>query len=136
MPVECSAFRHARRFLKDDSGSATIEAVIWVPVFTILLGIVADASLMFGARAEVLRVVQDTNRGLSVGKFATSAQASAHVRSEIADISPNATVTTTVVSGVIQTVVDMPSSDLTATGFFSGFADVNVRVRAHQLSEA
>ncbi len=128
--------RSVGRFLRDRDGSATIEALIWVPVFTFLLGMIADASLMFGAKAEVLRVVQDANRSLSVGKFFTTAEAQDFVEERISEISPNATITTTVTSGVILTTVDMPSSDLTATGFFDGFAEITIRVQSHLLSEA
>ncbi len=128
--------RLAHRFLGDERGAATIEAVIWVPVFTFLLGMIADASLMFGAKAEVLRIVQDANRSLSVGKYFTIAEAEDFVTTRIAGISPNAVVTTTVIAGVVLTTVDMPSGDLTATGFFDGFAALTIRVQSHFLSEA
>ena len=63
--------RFARRFIRHDNGGVTIEAVLWMPVFVALLCLVADASLIFGRQAEVLRVVQDANRAMSVGKFGT-----------------------------------------------------------------
>lgn len=126
----------AERFLRDEGGAATIEAVIWVPLFVFLFAIVADLSMMFGAKAEVLRIVQDANRSLSVGKFFTTAEAEQFVEARIGQLSPNADVTTTVNNGVILTTVDMPASDLTATGFIDGIANLTIRVRSHYLSEA
>lgn len=124
------------RFLRGQDGSSTVESIIWIPVFVFLLGLIADTSLMFGNQAEVLRVVQDANRSLSLGRIMSTDEAETFITDRIARLSPNATVTTTVLGGVIHSVVDMPSSDLTATGFFSGFATITLRVQSYHLSEA
>ena len=125
-----------QRFRKDDHGSATIEAVIWMPVFVMILCLVADSALIFGKQAQVMRVVQDANRAMSIGRLMAPADAQAYVQQRIATLSPNATVATVLQSGVIVTTVTMPSSDLTATGIISAFTSINVRVTAQQMSEA
>ena len=58
----------ALRFLRAEQGASTIEFVIWVPVFALLLGLVADAALIYGGQARILRVVQDGNRAMSIGR--------------------------------------------------------------------
>lgn len=125
-----------RDFLRRDTGSVSAEFVIWTPVFALVLSLVADTSLIFGSEAEVTRVVQDANRSLSLGRFMTVDAAKAYIVSEISHISPNAVIDMTVVNGIITTVVDMPTSDLTATGMFDAFATAHVYVRATQMSEA
>jgi Flp pilus assembly protein TadG len=125
-----------RRFRQDDHGSATIEAVIWMPIFVLILCLVADAALIFGKQAQVMRVVQDANRAMSIGRIMNTADAQTYIRQRIATLSPNATVATVLQSGVIVTTVTMPSSDLTATGLISSFTSINVRVTAQQMSEA
>lgn len=58
-----------KRFRRDERGSATIEAVLWLPMFVIFFVMIADVSLVFFRQTEVMRVVQDGNRALSVGRF-------------------------------------------------------------------
>ncbi len=36
-----------RRFIRDQAGTATIEFVLWVPVYVILLVAVTDASILY-----------------------------------------------------------------------------------------
>jgi Flp pilus assembly protein TadG len=134
--------RVAQRFCRRERGGVTIEAVLWMPVFVAILCLVADASLIFGRKAEVLRVVQDANRALSVGRFQSDPDrdatevTEAYVKDRINGLAPNATVDTTVTSGVIRTVVTIPSSDLTANTPI-GFLDLlTVEVAADQLMES
>lgn len=128
--------RHLDRFARDPRGSATLEAVIWLPIFFLILCIVADASLIFNKQAQVMRVVQDANRAMSIGRLMTTADTQAYIQSRIAAISPNATVTTRLDAGVIITTVTMPSSDLTATTLVAPFSSLNVSVTAQHMSEA
>jgi Flp pilus assembly protein TadG len=134
--------RFARRFTRHENGGVTIEAVLWMPVFVALLCLVADASLIFGRQAEVLRVVQDANRAMSVGKFGTDGDtdatdvAEAYIKDRINGLAPNATVDTTVTSGVIRTVVTIPSSDLTANTPIGFLDSLTIEVAAEHLSEA
>lgn len=123
-------------FLEGEAGSVTAEAVMWMPVFALLLGLIVDTSLMFGSQAEALRVVQDANRSLSVGRIMSVDDAEAYILSSINNMSPNASVETTVVNGVISSTLSMPAADITATGMFSGFNTLNVRVTAQHMSEA
>ena len=123
-------------FLRKEDGSFTIEAVIWMPVFALLLALLADTSLIFGDEASVMKVVQDTNRSLSVGHFQTMADAETYLQNQIAPISPNATVTMSITNGIITTIVAMPTSDLTATGLVSAFSNATLYVKSTQMSEA
>jgi Flp pilus assembly protein TadG len=70
-----AALGHVRRFARDDAGSVTVEAVLWLPLFFGFLMLVADVSMAFYGKAQAFRLVQDTNRALSVGVYTTSAQA-------------------------------------------------------------
>jgi Flp pilus assembly protein TadG len=134
--------RFTKAFWRQESGGVTIEAVLWMPVFVALLCLVADASLIFGRQAEVLRVVQDANRAMSVGRFSSDGEldatdvTEAYIKDRISGLAPNATVDTTVTSGVIRTVVTIPSSDLTANTPI-GFLDaLTIEVAAEHLMEA
>lgn len=128
--------KRVRAFRSDESGSFTIEAVLWLPVFMFLFCLIADASLMFGKQAQVLRIVQDANRALSVGRIMTDTDAEAYIQQQMAAFSENAIITTTVVGGVISSTVEIPAGDLTATGLISSFDSLVLSVTAQHMSEA
>ena len=134
-----SAAQKPRRdgtFLRDQSGSATIETVMWLPVIMFIFCLIADASLIFGKQAQVMRIVQDANRALSVGRLRTDADVEAYIAQQIAWITDKAVISTEVTGGVISSVVEIPASDMTATGFISAFTSLTVFVSAQHLSEA
>lgn len=128
--------RRVGPFLRDESGSFTIETVMWLPVLVFLFCMIADASLMFGKQAQVMRVVQDANRALSVGRLQSDAEVEAYIAQQIAWMTTNAVIATDVTNGVISSTVSIPAGDMTATGFISAFSSLTVSVTAQHLSEA
>ncbi len=56
-----------RRFIRDQTGTATIEFVLWVPVYVILLVAVTDASILYLSHTEMWNAARDTARRISVG---------------------------------------------------------------------
>ena len=56
-----------RRFIRDQTGTATIEFVLWVPVYVILLVAVTDASILYLTHTEMWNAARDTARSISVG---------------------------------------------------------------------
>jgi hypothetical protein len=96
----------------------------------------ADTALIFAKQAEVMRVVQDANRAMSVGRLTSADATEAYIAAQIAAISPAAEIETTVTSGVIATTVTMPSSDLAATGMIPALTGINVSVTSQHMSEA
>lgn len=51
-----------KTFLSDDGGSSTVEFVILVPLFTMVLLLVADASLLFLRHTSLMNISRDTAR--------------------------------------------------------------------------
>ncbi len=123
-------------FRRKDDGAATIEFVLWLPVMAFLLGLVADTAMIFGGQAQVLRVVQDANRATSIGLIRSAEDTQRAILVGIAQIAPNASVTTSVNGGLISSTVLIPVTDLTATGLVDAFTDFNVAVFAQHLSES
>ena len=128
--------RGIRKFLRSTEGSASFEVVIWTPVFMFIFFLIADTAIIFSDQAQVLRIVQDANRAMSIGQLTTVSETQTRIADAIANISPNAVVTTTVSAGVIRTDVVMPVSDLEATGMVDAFDNLTVTVSAQHLSEA
>ncbi len=55
------------RFIRDQTGTATIEFVLWVPVYVILLVAVTDASILYLTHSEMWSTARDSARLISVG---------------------------------------------------------------------
>ncbi len=124
-----------QKFWGDEGATATVEFVLMVPVMVALFGLVIDTALVFGGRSQILRVVQDMNRAVSIGLIRDTTVAEQMIIDSIASFAPAAIAQTTVTSGIISTVVTLPISDLTATGLVTAFKDFTVIVTAQHLAE-
>lgn len=129
--------RRSRRFMRREDGGTTIEAVLWVPVFVLILSLITDASFVFYGRAQALRIVQDGNRAFSVGRIVSTSETEDFIEERLADIAPNATATTTVDAGIITSVVVIPAADLMAIGTVPGLGDnFNISVLSQHFLES
>lgn len=124
-----------RRFAKSKDGSATVEAVLWLPVFLVLLSLVADTSALFGRKEEILRIVQTANRALAVGYFKTPAEAQVYIGDQVRMFSSTAQVLVSIEKGIISSTVDVSAADLTMIDFANFFSAVQVSVSASQMLE-
>lgn len=76
------------RFRRDESGSFTIEMVIWMPIFAILLAMIMNISMIFFHETQMLRIAQDAVRGFSLGRL-TEAEAEQLIADELAYLNAN-----------------------------------------------
>jgi Flp pilus assembly protein TadG len=104
------------RFLRDERGSATIEFVLWVPVFVVLLVATTDATILYLSHTEMWNVSRDIARRLSVGDI-TEGQAVEEAKKELFLYSRAYTVATSV---GIDVVVEITTNvgDASVFGFF------------------
>jgi len=104
------------RFLRDERGSATIEFVLWVPVFVVLLVATTDATILYLAHTEMWNVSRDIARRLAVGDI-TEAQAVEEAKNELFLYSNAYTVGTSV---GIDVVVEIKTNvgDASVFGFY------------------
>jgi Flp pilus assembly protein TadG len=126
---------HTKRFGKSESGSSTLEALIWVPIIVYLMTMIADFSFVFYGKAQALRLVQDSNRALSVGHVATTDEVEKLVRTGMSHVSEQLSVTTTVTSGIIKTVLTLPASSFTSVGAVPGLSNVDVTIASQHFLE-
>ena len=127
--------RRAKEFRADERGSATVEAVLWLPAFVFLFVMIADVSLVFHRQSQILRVTQDANRAYSVGKLSSNAATEAFIKSALANLSSRVTATTVVTGGIIKSDVRVPVVDLVAVGFFKFLSGYSVSVKAEHFLE-
>lgn len=125
-----------RRFVRKEDGAATIEAVLWLPFFLMLFGLLADVSMIFYNQSRLLRIVQDANRNMSIGRLADSNATMNFVVTQGGIVSPHVTSTSSVTAGLITTTATVPIEDLDLFGVASVFHNVNMTVRAEHLMES
>lgn len=133
---------HMRRsltgFLRRNDGTATVEAVLWLPIFMIVFGLMIDASMIYHGQSKVLRVLQDANRNMSIGRFDSDTEIEAYINSELARFGVTPTSTDAITDGnVVLTFVTVPAAHLQALGYFSSLVNLQISVSsAHILDSA
>jgi Flp pilus assembly protein TadG len=103
-----------RDFLRDEDGTATIEFVLMVPLFSMVLLLLADASLLFLRHTSLMDVSRDTAR--IVSRYAmTPAEAKVYAEKIASTARSAATAEVTVLNGFVTVTI---SSDSAASAPF------------------
>jgi Flp pilus assembly protein TadG len=113
----------ASRFLRDEQGSATIEFVLWVPVFVILLVATTDATILYLHHTEMWNVSRDVARRVAVGDL-TEADAVGVVENEMFLYSSAYTVATSLPTELnVMIQIQTSIADASVFGFFTPVLD-------------
>ena len=115
-----------------------VEAVLWLPIFLVIFGLMVDSALVFHGQAKVLRVVQDANRNMSIGRLATDDDVENYITARLAvfGITPStATAETDATTGIVTTTVVVPARQLQALGYFDALVDLQIPVVAQHMRE-
>lgn len=124
-----------KRFAREETGSATVEFVLWLPMLLVAFGLTVDVSMIFHSQSQVLRIVQDANRNASIGRLRTPAAAESYIEDRLQNASATADATSTITAGVISTTVTYPARDFQLLGFFKQFNDLEITVNSEHLIE-
>ena len=124
-----------RRFRSGDAGSATVEGVLWMPAFVMFFVLIADVSFVFHRQTQMLTVLQDGNRALSVGRLASEEELNDFILERVTYLSANASVESVVSGGVVTTSLQVPINDLVAVGMFNFLSDYSINVASQQFIE-
>ncbi|WP_167853459.1 TadE/TadG family type IV pilus assembly protein [Roseovarius aestuariivivens] len=119
MSLLSKASRSCRIFRRDTEGSASVEFVLWMPIFFGILMLVIDASILFMTQSNYWNVSRDTARLVSRHAMdATAAEAYAKARASNGWATPTAEVTIT--NSTVTVNLSAPARDLSvfnAIGF-------------------
>ncbi len=111
------------RFLRDERGSATIEFVLWVPVFVIILVAATDATVLYLHHTEMWNVSRDIARRVAVGDM-TEADAVNVVQNEMFLYSRAYTVATYDPTDLdVRIMIQTSVRDASVFGFFEPVLD-------------
>ena len=113
------------RFCRDDSGTATVESVIWLPIFVWMLALVINVSMIVFEKNQAYRVLQTANRILST----------AYIRQKSSHIAPEAVVTTRIENGVVTSELAYRVTDLLVPQALVDLANIWIRVSSQHFVE-
>ena len=109
-----------KRFRKDSEGSVTVEFVMWVPVFALILLLVVDASVVFMTQSNYWSVSRDTARLVARHAMTADAAETYAVNNALwRNVSP--TVAVNIDNATVTVTVGAPSSRIAPFGVL-GFA--------------
>ena len=134
-PAKAGRKRRLKHFSRHEDGAATVEAVLWLPVFIVFFGLLVDATMIMFGQAQTLRVVQDLNRGISLGRIENAGEIDAFIERYLPRYSDAAVVHSSVEQGVISTRVTIPSKHFVASGLLNVLPSFDVHVSAQHLAE-
>jgi Flp pilus assembly protein TadG len=129
-----------RRFGGAEDGVATVEAVLWLPFFMLLLALIADASFLFHRQAQMLRAVQDANRAFSTGQLASPEAVRDVLIAQYTPLSSRVEAvslldTDTVPSGIIRTSLSLPARDVNSIGLIASLTGLTLSVTTQHYRE-
>ncbi len=109
--------------MRDERGSATIEFVLWVPVFVIILVAATDATVLYLHHTEMWNVSRDVARRVAVGDM-SEADAAAAVQNDMFLYSRAYTVATSNPTSLdVQIMIQTSVADASVFGFFEPIMD-------------
>ena len=110
--------RLVSQFLRDERGSATIEFVLWVPIFVVILVAATDATILYLHHTEMWNVSRDVARRVAVGDM-TEAEAVNVVQNEMYLYSRAYTVSTSDPTELdVKIMIQTSVADASVFGFF------------------
>ena len=131
-------FKTKPGFLRDESGSGTIEACLWLPVLIGFFILIFDATYVFLRDGEIRRVVQEGNRQYVKGLHGTQpAGLETWIETKLGQLAPNANATSLVDSttGLLTTTITYPASDTDVTGWVSALTGLEITIHTVNQTE-
>ena len=134
-----SLSQRVKSFKRDESGSATVEAALWIPFFLALILLVVEVTFVFYGHSQMLRLAQDASRKLSVGWFSSTTETEEYILTSMKNLrnagSSAATTDVSITNGVITTTISAPASELDVVGTFSALSNLTIAVSAQHMQE-
>ncbi len=121
--------------VNDEEGGVTVEFVIWLPVFLLVMMLTVDVSMVFLAQSRMWDVARDAARRMSLGLMdETEAEAFAGDGARFKS-SAIPTVDATVGSTEVSIVITIQGQDVNLFGVFPFSASQPITARVVQLKE-
>ena len=124
------------RFAKDNEGSSTIEFVLWVPVFALILSLVIDVCFLFLAQSRMFDVASDATRQLAIRRLDdTGAQNYAIQNASFGGATASASADCPNGTGYCEVTIELNSAEVAVTGILNFISTDKLTATVRQLQE-
>lgn len=127
--------KFSQKFWNDESGTATIESLLWMPIFFFLFVLITNASFIFFGKAQALKIIQDGNRAFAVGRILTAAEAQEKILEKLILVAPGAEVTTEDDNFIITTNATFSAIDLMPVKLAPNFTNLKITITSEHFKE-
>ena len=110
--------KSVRSFLSEEKGTSTIEFVVLLPLFTMILLLVADASMLFLRHTSLMNVSRDAAR-IVARHGMTPAQAKGYAENRTSSVASLATAEVTIQNGFVTVVITADSASSAPFGIIT-----------------
>lgn len=130
--------KRLRSFGRSERGVITVEFVIWMPVFLVILAFIADACALYLIQADMWNVARDTARRMTTGQLGTAQEAHDYAAAQL--MYPNKPYTITATPGVPDDVVQITIPITNASIFgvlaiYGSFSDATMTAKVTMRAE-
>lgn len=127
----------ASDFRREEDGTASVEFVLWVPIFAVLFALMVDASTIFYGQSQILRVVQDADRHMSLRRFTTDDEVENYIKERLAaqNIYPRL-VETTSSNAIVATLVTVHAGQFQYFGWFGALKNLELDTSHAHIRES
>lgn len=126
--------RGFKRFRKAETGAVSVEFVLWVPVFILILAITVDASILFKTQANMWTVARDVGRQMSTGLYSNT-QATTYAQEQFAAWGISGSVNVSQTNDNVSVTVSVPVSAVVPFNIVGAFTDGNIVASVVQRKE-
>jgi Flp pilus assembly protein TadG len=124
-------------FGREQRGTITVEFVIWIPVFLVIMAFMADGCLLYLMQADMWSVARDTARRMTTGQMNAEV---AHDYAASQMMYPNKPYTITTTAGVDDVVeISIPVKDASVFGVlaaYGSFTDAVLKAKVTMRAES
>ncbi|MEX0970848.1 MAG: TadE/TadG family type IV pilus assembly protein [Paracoccaceae bacterium] len=106
----------------DSRGAVSVEFVLWVPVFILILALTVDATILFKTQANLWTVARDAGRQMSTGLYSNS-QAESYAESQFANWGITGTATASQTNDSVTMQISVPVASVTPFRIAGAFTD-------------
>ena len=132
--------RKLRGYRDDEDGSHTIEFVLWVPIFILILSLVVDVCFLFLAQSRMFDVASDATRQLAIRlekprQRQAETYAIVTTRHSAVSIATAPMPTAALQPAIAKSRSTLPSRDVAVTGVLNFLATDKLTATVRQLKE-
>lgn len=124
-----------KKFCRKEEGSTTIEFILWIPIFVIIVGLVIDLCFLFLAQSRLYDVTAEGVRRWAVLQIKTGTEAETFVENNVQFRGAPVSATASTAGGAVIITATMDPADIVLTGVLNIVAGGSISATVVQLQE-